>query len=481
MSNYSPFSGRRRELEALDRLQSKKSASLVVVRGRRRVGKSRLIEEFAKNKTFYHFTGLPPSSETTAQSQRDDMARQIAQQFGLPEFKMEDWHNLFSLLAKQTSQGPVIILLDEITWMGSKDPDFLGKLKNAWDLSFSKNPQLILILCGSISGWIEKNIISSTGFFGRISLKIVLSELSLEESNHLLNTIGFQRSAIEKLMLLAVTGGIPWYLEQVAADRSATENIHDLCFKSSGLLVEEFKQIFDDLFGRRKTIYKRIVKILAEGPAEFTQIAQKLDYQASGALTEYLEDLLLSGFISRDFSWHIKSGKQSTISLYRLSDNYLRFYLRSIEPNRHNIDRDYYQELRLQNIPNWAGIIGLQFENLILKNRHRIQKALKIAPEDILADNPYWQRKTSTHQGCQIDYLIQTQLKTLFACEIKLSRNEIGQRVIKQMENKLERLVLPKGFACLPVLIHANEVSDSVMDSDYFYKVIDVRDWLLTQ
>ena len=86
----------------------------------------------------------------------------------------------------------VILMLDEITWMGSKDSAFLGKLKIVWDLYFSKMPNLILILCGSVSSWIEKNIISSTAFFGRISHKIHLRELSLVECNQLLEKIGFQ-------------------------------------------------------------------------------------------------------------------------------------------------------------------------------------------------------------------------------------------------------------------------------------------------
>jgi hypothetical protein len=93
----------------------------------------------------------------------------------------KDWGDLFTLLAKQTSEGRVVILFDEISWMGSKDPTFLGKLKNAWDLQFSKNNKLLLIICGSVSSWIEKNIISSTEFLGRPSLYLHLEELHLED------------------------------------------------------------------------------------------------------------------------------------------------------------------------------------------------------------------------------------------------------------------------------------------------------------
>ena len=150
----SHFIGREQELALLDDISRKKSASLVVIKGRRRIGKSRLIEEFAKNSTFYSFTGLPPTKQTTIQSQHDAFAKQIAKAFDEIPPATQDWWDLLWWLAEKTKKGKVIILLDEISWMGSKDPDFLGKLKTVWDTYFKKNPHLMLVLCGSVSSWI---------------------------------------------------------------------------------------------------------------------------------------------------------------------------------------------------------------------------------------------------------------------------------------------------------------------------------------
>ena len=223
-----PFIGRQKELQALNKLFKKNSASLVVVQGRRRIGKSRLIEEFAKNHTFYQFSGILPTDRTTMQSQLDEFARQLSMQTGLPEVKADDWSKLFLLLAGKAQQGRVIVLFDEITWMGSKDPDFLGKLKNAWDVYFKKNPELILILCGSISVWIEDNILSSTGFLGRISYRLTLEELPLSDCNRFWDKAGGVISPYEKLKILAVTGGVPRYLEEVKPTLSAEENIKEI-------------------------------------------------------------------------------------------------------------------------------------------------------------------------------------------------------------------------------------------------------------
>ncbi|MBL0941321.1 MAG: ATP-binding protein [Alphaproteobacteria bacterium] len=472
--NHTPFVGRKYELNLLNDLLEKKVANLVVIKGRRRIGKSRLVEEFARHKKYYIFSGLPPTSNTTAQSQRDEFARQLALQSKVPEVRVDDWTKLFLLLAKEVGKNRTVILFDEISWMGSKDPDFLGKLKNAWDLHFKKNPKLILILCGSVSSWIEKNIISSTGFFGRISLKLTLGELPLNDCNTLLHHLGFDRSPLEKFQILSVVGGVPWYLESINPAYSATDNIKRLCFTKDGLLVDEFKFIFEDLYGRRGEICKKIVEYLAKGSAEYAEIAAGLNYYSSGALSEYLEDLLISGFISRDYTWSLKSSKDTMkLSKFRLSDNYLRFYLKYISPRLNQIKKDQFAAISLISLPNLDGIMGLQFENLVLNNRRQIQEYLMLKPEEILSDNPYFQHQTTKQKGCQIDYLIQTRYNTLFACEIKFSKKEIDNSIVNEMKEKVSKIILPRGFACLPVLIHVSGVNEEVKNSNYFFKLID--------
>jgi AAA+ ATPase superfamily predicted ATPase len=468
-----PFIGRTRELRLLNDLSTKKVANLVVIRGRRRIGKSRLIREFAQGKLFYSFVGLAPTPETTAQLQRNEFSKQLSVQTGLPDITADDWSKLFLLLADKVKNTKAIILFDEISWMGSKDPEFLGKLKNMWDLHFKQNPKLILILCGSVSSWIEKNIISSTNFFGRISLKLTLEELSLNESNVLLNHLGFKRSSLEKFMVLALTGGIPWYLELINPAYSAAENFKKLCFEKDAVLVDEFKFIFHDLYGRRGVICQKIVEYLAQGPAEYNDIAITLNYPKSGALSDYLDDLLISGFISRDFTWALKSGKDIRLSKFRLSDNYLRFYLKYIAPRLNKIKKGQFTEMAITSLPNWDGIMGLQFENLVLKNRKLVQNTLGLKPEEIQSDNPYFQHQSTKQKACQIDYLIQTQHHTLFACEIKFSKKPIDLSVVTAVKKKLATIALPRGFACLPVLIHANGVTEEVEEANYFFKIID--------
>jgi hypothetical protein len=127
------FIGRKKELESLKGLLRKKSSSLVVIRGRRRIGKSRLAEEFASSfSKAYILSGIPPEPGVTAEAQRTEFLRQL-REYRLPIYRSDDWGNLFYDLVQECKKERVLVVLDEITWMGSQDPTFLPKLKTPWD------------------------------------------------------------------------------------------------------------------------------------------------------------------------------------------------------------------------------------------------------------------------------------------------------------------------------------------------------------
>ncbi len=472
------FIGREYQLGQLEDLTFKKVASLVVIKGRRRIGKSKLVQEFAKNKNFYHFSGIPPTEDLTSLEQKKEFASQLSKQSSLPNIATNNWSDLFDLLWQEVKDKPAVILFDEITWLGHKDPTFLPKLKNAWDIQFKNNGKLILILCGSISTWIEKNILSSTGYLGRVSLNITLKELSIRESSLMLSKIGFKRSNYEKFLILSVTGGVPWYIELISPQYGALDNIRKLCFEPDSVLSLEHDHIFLDLFGRRSEIYGKIANSLSNGKKEYKEISKITGYASGGILSEYINDMIISGYITAYNSWSFKSKKYSSIVLYGLSDNYLQFYYSNILPRINNIKDGEFLDVNIAALPWFYSVMGLQFENMVLNNRNLIYSILNLKKEEIIASNPYLQRKTKNQEGCQIDLLIQTNLNTLFICEIKFSRNRIDSAVIVEVQKKIGALKYPKNITCIPVLIHINGVTDAVIDSEYFYRIIDFSEFL---
>lgn len=468
------FIGREREFESLVGLSQKKIASLVVIRGRRRIGKSRLCEEYAK--TFPKsiiLTGIPPSDGITAEQQREEFLRQL-QEYNLPIYRSDDWGNLFYDLSEVAKKGSILIVLDEITWMGSKDPTFLPKLKTAWDRHFKKNNKLIMIITGSNSTWIEKNILSSTGFYGRISLRILLKELPLTDCNSFWDDWPGVIAPYEKFKILTVTGGIPRYLEELRPDLTAEANIQRMCFDSEGLLFREFDQIFHDLFRNRGPFYKQIVQELVEHRLSTIQIASKLGVSKGGDLSNALDELAQAGFLTRDFNWSFAKKQKSKNSFYRLSDNYLRFYLKYIQPNRQQIEDGKIRKLPI----GWFSILGLQFENLVVNNGDRLQKLLGIPLDEVIFSAPYLQTPRTRRKGCQIDYLIQTRFNSIYVCEVKFMQGKVGIEIIKEVEEKLNTLQLPRGFSARPILIHVNGVDERVIDSGFFAKIVDFSEFL---
>lgn len=476
-ATHPKFIGRETELKDLKRFLRKKTASMIVVRGRRRIGKSRLIEEFAKGMTLFTFTGLAPNKQTTAQMQRDIFAKQLQGRTGLPILKTNDWMDLFTLLYERVKAGRIVLLFDEISWMGSEDPSFLSKIKDAWDLQFKKNSELIFVICGSASSWIEENILSNTGFLGRISYTLTLEELPLRDCVKFWGAQARHISAFEKFKLLSITGGVPKYLEEIDPSISAEENIRLLCFKKGGILVDEFDRIFSTTFKRESPLYNSLVQGLVYGSKETTTISNELKIPISGILTEYLQELVLAGFVKREYVWNFKTGNDSKFSKYRLTDNYVRFYLRYIEKYKNKIEKGVFNYKSVADLPEWQTIMGLQFENLVLNNRLYILDALCLPVHEIINDNAFFQHATSKQRGCQIDYLIQTRHNTLYVCEIKFS-NAIGVEVIDELKQKINRLARPKGMSCRPVLIHVNGVSDELCEMDYFSNIIDMSEFL---
>ncbi len=476
------FVGRKTELQKLQDLRQsfrqKGLASLVVIKGRRRIGKSRLAEEFAKGQTFLLFIGIAPTERVTAQDQRDTFARQFCQHFGLPPLQFTDWNDALYHLSHHMTDAPTVVLLDEISWMGSKDPTFIPKLKAWWDLMMQNRPNLMVILCGSVSTWIEENIINSTAFFGRISLIIDLPCLSLSECAEFLHIIGFKGSPYDVYKLLAVTGGVPWYLEQIFSSEMADANIKRLCFSKGGLLTTEFDRIFHDLFHNRGPLYKTIIHLLADGMKTLGELQQESGYTSSGSFGKVVEELIGAGFVTRHYQWSLKSGRTSKYSLYRLSDPYIRFYIKYIEPNRVKLDQNSFHDLAINQLPGWDAMMGFQVESLLLQNRSVLLKALGISVAEIVADNPYIQRTTTRQKGCQIDYLVQTSANNLFVCEFKFKRRELGLEVIDATKEAISRFSAPRNIGIAPVLFHLGGVSDAVYENNYFYRVIDITEFL---
>ncbi len=461
------FVGREIERAEFRQLFRKKTASLAVCEGRRRIGKSTFVRECAKDADhFLSFEGLAPRPNIGRREQLDVFAQRLADQTKAPNVALENWPQAFQLLASLLPKnGRTVLLLDEISWMAMGEPDFAGHLKVAWDNLFSAHDRLVLVLCGSVTSWIQENILHQTGFVGRCSWQFRLAPLALPFCN--LFWRGKEISASEKLKVLSVTGGVPRYLEEIDPAQSAEQNIKRLCFHPGGLLFREFDQIFHDIFSRRAGAYRKVATALAEGPQTVSEISAVLDRERGGTLSAVAEDLVAAGFVSRDASFDPVTGKAFPYGFrYRLSDNYLRFYLRCVEPVRAAVENGLFKWTSLDSLSGWDSLMGLQLENLVLGNLATIFDKIGLANVPVLNAGPYCRRSAHTQKGCQVDLLIRTR-QSLYVVEVKF-RRQIDKGILSEVRQKVERLKVPRSLSVRTGLVFQGELHSEIQPSDYF-------------
>lgn len=463
------FVGREKELESLRMLLDKPTASLVACRGRRRIGKSTLFSEFARREKLGYISieGLGPRKGQTNDDQLKNFGERLAQQTKTKVIVPKNWPEAFALLSRRIpKRGRQLVLLDEISWMGKHEPDFSGYLKNGWDDELRHHDNLILVICGSVSSWVKRNLLDSATFGGRFSRDIVLRELPLARCAEFWGDRKRDLACREFVDVLSVTGGVPRYLEEINPALSAAENIRLMCFTPDGPLFKDFSAMFSEVFGDTVKVKGDLLRALADGPMTLCELAAALGVERGGSLSESLDELCEAGFVAKDRLLNFRTWRPSRTASYRLCDNYVRFYLKYIEPHLSEIKDGRYEFGSLGELPGWQTIMGLQFENLVLNRAMDFKSALHLDGAIIRSAAPY------NGDGVQIDLMIQTD-EILYVVEMK-RRRQIRSDIVDEVKEKLKKIKKPRFVSIRKGLIFEGELSPSVQRSGYFDALVDI-------
>ena len=473
------FFGREEQMERLSSLWRKAVPSLVVCRGRRRIGKSTLIKEFAlrSGTRLLKLEGLAPDEYMTNAKQLAAFRDQLAAVSGRAVPHLKDWAQAFRELdASLEAPGRKVVLLDEVSWMGGYDRTFPAKLKVAWDNLFHERKDLVMFVCGSVSTWIRKNILKSRGFVGRISLDVVVDELPLAECAKFWGRRADRLSSREIFDVLSVTGGVPRYLEELDPTLSADENIRRMCFLPDGYLFREFEELFNDIISRTAPTKRRVLEALSEGPMSGTELAEKIEVARNGRLSELLGELETAGFVAKSDGVNPETGRRARVDRYRIRDNYTRFFLRYILPRREEIRSGVYSFISLDLLPGWNSIMGLQFENLVLNNLSSVIGALGLKGKVVVSAAPFRCVRTARGGGLQVDLLVQTD-STAWVVEIK-RRGELGLDVADEIGRKAERLAVRSGMSVRTALVYEGTLTRALEASDRIDRLISAKELL---
>lgn len=471
------FFGRKELIDDLSALWGKRTSSLVTCRGRRRIGKSTLIERFAETSgaRLIKIEGIRPTARMTNVDQLKNFCEQLAVQTSAERTPAESWLNAFIRLDREiaTDAGRTVVLLDEVSWMAFDDRTFSGTLKIAWDNYFKKHPKLILVVCGSVSTWIKREIIDDGAFFGRRSMDVVVPELPIAECVKFWGKAATRIDPREIIDVLSVTGGVPRYLEEIDPGLSANENIRRICFRPKSPLRVDFDEMYADVITQLPTLTGQVLRVLAEGSKTVTEISAHLDLAKNGHLSEALAQLEECGLVSPDAGKNPSTGEDARVKSYRLKDNYTRFYLRYVEPTKGMIDAGSYAVGALDALDGWEGVRGLAFENLVVNNVRSLLAPLHLSTSLVYSAAPYRRLGGSSRKGVQVDLLLQTR-RSLVLVEVKRQR-EIGREVIDEMVEKVKRLPKRRDMSVRTALVYEGRLAPIVEADGYFDAIIPFR------
>jgi uncharacterized protein len=419
--NNSNLVGREKEVKILQTLLASDESELVSVIGRRRVGKTFLVQSVYADNIVFDITGIQHASNRE-QLENFSIVLDLYAKSVLPTKRPASWleafHQLILYLEKTAEKDKKqVIFFDELPWMAAHRSGFLNAFGFFWNSWAVKN-NVVVVICGSAASWmIQKVVHNKGGLYNRITKRIQLQPFTLLEAEQYLQKRGINLNRYQITELYQAMGGIPQYLKEIQKGESVAQNIDRICFDPSGTLSDEFKELYVSLFDEAEN-HIGVVRALSTKWAGLTrgEIIQITGISNGGGLTKTLEELIYSGFITE----YTPFGRVKRETLFRLTDEYSLFYLKFIENFKKEgsgIWQSFHQT------PTYRAWSGYAFESICLKHLSQIKKALGISGV-FSTSSSFYHKGADGMAGCQIDLLIDRDDRVINLCEIKWATSE---------------------------------------------------------
>ena len=317
------FIGREVELKFLNNKYYEKKGQLIVLYGRRRVGKTETLREFCKGKPHIFFSCIQTTDRVQLRNFSDRILKEnIPARNYISEFP--DWEKAFrAILDLPYGESKKLVVIDEFPYMCRGNTSIPSILQNLWDAEF-RDSNVMIILCGSAMSFIEKELLSEKNpLYGRATGIYKMKEMGFYD------VVKFfpEYSARDKVLTYAVLGGIPHYLRQWNPELSVDENIKQNILTKGCILYSEVEFLLHQEL-REMPVYNSIIEAVALGSTRLNEISQKALIDNTSKTGVYLKNLIELGIVEREFSVDVKVKEQANSSrgTYRLTDNFFRFW-----------------------------------------------------------------------------------------------------------------------------------------------------------
>ena len=409
--------GRKKEIHILEELYSGNKAEFVAIYGRRRIGKTYLVDEVFRDRITFRHAGLSPvemnnSAKSPLKSQLEAFYYSLILA-GMKKSKCpKDWLEAFFMLEsylQSIDRGErMLIFLDELPWMDTSKSGFITAFESFWN-SWACNKNIMLIVCGSANSWIMNELINNHGgLYGRVTHEIKLEPFSLKECEECLKDKHIEYSRYDIVQTYMIFGGIPYYLNYLNRNLSLAANVDELFFGKNALLKIEYDRLFASVF-KNAEMAKKIVELLSTKNIGYTrkEISEKIKVSNSGEFGKLLNSLIVSDFVVS----YVPFGEGKRNEKYKLVDPFCLFYLKFVK-NSETINESFWSNnVNSQSIVSWR---GFAFENVCFNHIKQIKEGLGIS--GVVSKQSAW---IDQEDGVQIDLIIERKDNIVNMCEIK--------------------------------------------------------------
>lgn len=467
--------GRKKEMQELEWAMQSHRSELIILKGRRRIGKTFLVRSFFNDRYTFHFVGAHKKSKSVQLSNFREALIKHSGNTDLPAFT--GWHEAFTALSQYLENCPEerkVIFFDEMPWADTHGSDFVEEVEYFWANWVQNRDDIVFIACGSATSWMKEKIEDNQGgLHNRITHRIYLRPFYLGECKEYLQNHGFGWDEYTIMQMYMIFGGVPYYLSLLRPYMSLPQNVDNLLFVTGGDLSDEFNELYSALF-KNADRYIRIIEFLYSKREGLTrqQIEASTGF-SGGGLTRMLDNLESCDFIVS----YQQFGNKTKQTLFRLCDFFTLFYLKYMRDNRSKDEQFWQHHFMDRSVAAWE---GFSFEQLCLRHLPQIKQGLGIS--GIATESSAWRyapQPDSDGKGAQIDLVIKRVDKMVHLCEMKFS--EHPYTITKEYEAKLKsrRLlfmeVTGEARGVVLTMITPNGLKNS-MHSSLIHSEITVKD-----
>lgn len=428
------FVGRNIELTLLNELYQREGAQFLIVYGRRRIGKTRLLTQWLSQLGHPHIYWM--ATQTSSVNQLRNFSQTIFQ-FLNPEASVEpgfsytSWDATFAEVSRVAAERRLVVVLDEFTYVMQADPELPSLIQRAWD-HILKSSDVVLILMGSLAGIIQRAALDyHSPLYGRATARLKLRPLSFGALADMLPDF----SAEQRVAAYTITGGIPAYIELFSSKINILQNLQQRIITPTNVMLGDAVFLLHEQVDDPRN-YMAVLEAIGAGYHSLSDIAQFAGISRTN-ITKYLQVLQQLGYIERRVPATIRRPEKSRKGRYVIIDPYLRFYFRFLAPNLTAIEQGRIQQVTSLLYDHLLDFIGTHtFEELC---RDWIGDTAEMGQFPFLPERigSFWSPQA------QVDVVaINWRTKNIALGECKWGRKPVGHEVIQDLLAKTDK-VLP--------------------------------------